>query len=64
LILEQGNQLQPIEIKSGETLTPSWLDNLKKWSSLAGDTRTTPETTGEGSAQAYKYAPAHTPTKP
>ena len=42
LILENGSDLQPIEIKSGETFTASWLDNLKKWRSLAGNSSTQP----------------------
>ena len=37
LILENGNQLQPIEIKLGETFTASWLNNLNKWCSLAAN---------------------------
>ena len=42
LILENGNQLQPIEIKSGETFTASWLNNLNKWCSLAANNSTQP----------------------
>ena len=37
LIIENGNQLQPIEIKLGETFTASWLNNLNKWCSLAAN---------------------------
>ena len=42
LILENGSNLQPIEIKSGETFTASWLNNLNKWRSLAGNSSTQP----------------------
>lgn len=42
LILESGNKLQPIEIKSGETFTASWLNNLNKWCSLAANKGTQP----------------------
>ena len=42
LILEDGNNLQPIEIKSGETFTASWLNNLNKWCSLAANSSTQP----------------------
>ncbi len=35
LIMDKGNQLHPIEIKSGETLHTSWLQTLRKWAELA-----------------------------
>ena len=37
LILENGMNLQAIEIKSGETFIPSWLGSLNKWRSFAGN---------------------------
>ena len=37
LLLENGIYLQAIEIKSGETFISSWLDNLNKWRSIAGN---------------------------
>ena len=37
LILEQGGQLQPVEIKSGATVARDWFAALEKWSILAGD---------------------------
>ena len=37
LLLENGIHLQAIEIKSGETFISSWLDNLNKWRSFAGN---------------------------
>lgn len=36
LIVEQGEVLTPIEIKSGKTIAADFMDNLKKWSLLAG----------------------------
>ena len=38
LLLDHGRQLQPIEIKSGETLNTSWFNTLQKWNSLAKST--------------------------
>jgi predicted AAA+ superfamily ATPase len=37
LLVEQGNILTSIEIKSAATLAIDFLDNLKKWSMLAGN---------------------------
>ncbi len=37
LLLEQGEILTPVEIKSAATLATDFLDNLKKWSLLAGN---------------------------
>ncbi len=37
LLLEQGEMLTPIEIKSGTTLAADFLDNMKKWSLLSGN---------------------------
>ena len=42
LIIERGNRLQPIEIKSGETFNSAWLKNLNAWSRLAIDKSTKP----------------------
>lgn len=42
LLIERGQQLQPVEIKSGETFIFSWLENLNKWASLAKDRITHP----------------------
>ncbi len=36
LIVEEGNFLYPIEIKSGSTVAPDMFDSLKWWSELAG----------------------------
>jgi uncharacterized protein len=37
LVLEQGGQLLPVEIKSGSTFNASFLDGLNKWARYAGD---------------------------
>lgn len=37
LLLERGESLLPIEIKSGATIASDFMDNLKKWSTLAGN---------------------------
>lgn len=37
LLLENGDNLMPVEIKSGETVAPDFMDGLKKWSSLSGN---------------------------
>lgn len=36
LLREDGATLHPIEIKSGQTLAPDFLDGLRKWGALAG----------------------------
>jgi hypothetical protein len=36
LLIEQGSQLIPIEIKSGQTFATDFLDGLKYWRALAG----------------------------
>ena len=38
LLIEQGEQLIPVEIKSGQTLTSDFLAGLQKWMRLAGET--------------------------
>lgn len=38
VIVEQGNRLMPIEIKSGKTVTREAFAGLNKWRDLAGDT--------------------------
>jgi predicted AAA+ superfamily ATPase len=42
LLIEQGNQLIPIEIKSGRTLTYEAFTGLQKWCALAGNKAGTP----------------------
>ncbi len=38
LLIEQGEQLIPVEIKSGQTFTSDFLAGLQKWIRLAGET--------------------------
>ena len=42
LILDQGDSLIPVEIKSGQTLTRDAFNGLKRWLKLAGDEAGTP----------------------
>ena len=42
LIVEQGNMLMPIEIKSGKTMTRDSFAGLEKWCALAGDSAMKP----------------------
>jgi len=37
LMLEQGQVLAPVEIKSGATVSPDWLRPLRRWRELAGN---------------------------
>jgi uncharacterized protein len=37
LLMEEGENLTPIEIKSGTTIAADFMDNLKKWSALANN---------------------------
>ena len=36
LLLEQGDELVAVEIKSGQTLTADYFTGLRKWSAIAG----------------------------
>jgi predicted AAA+ superfamily ATPase len=38
VIVEQGPALMPVEVKSGQTVVPSFFDNLKSWTQIAGET--------------------------
>ena len=43
LLLPQGaDRWTPVEIKSGQTLSDNWLDGLRKWQTLAGETAADP----------------------
>ncbi len=37
LLVEEGTELQPVELKSGQTLSPSMLDTLGWWCRLSGE---------------------------
>jgi predicted AAA+ superfamily ATPase len=43
VLIEQGEKLMPIEIKSGQTFTPDFLKGLDKWARYAGDISMTPQ---------------------
>ena len=36
LVLEEGEVLKPVEIKSGQTYVPEFLTSLEKWRELSG----------------------------
>jgi hypothetical protein len=36
LLLEDGPDVMPVEIKSGQTIAPDFLNGLKKWRELSG----------------------------
>lgn len=36
LVLEEGDNLKPVEIKSGQTIVPDFLTGLQKWTALSG----------------------------
>jgi len=36
LLLENGEELKPVEIKAGQTIASDFLDSLKKWGELSG----------------------------
>lgn len=36
LVIEEGETLTPVEIKSGQTIAPDFLDGLKRWAALSG----------------------------
>jgi predicted AAA+ superfamily ATPase len=37
VLIDQGNRLDPVEIKSGQTITPDFFKGLKRWRDLAQD---------------------------
>lgn len=43
VILEQGSKLQPIEIKSAQTIAPQFMSGLNKWMGIAGDSALPPQ---------------------
>lgn len=42
VVVEHGQRLLPVEIKSGSTVAPDWFDGLQRWCDLAGDVAETP----------------------
>ena len=49
VIIEQGKNLYPVEIKSGQTITPEYFRNLSFWQSLYGETNATVVYAGKAS---------------
>lgn len=43
VVIEQGEKLMPVEIKSGQTFTTDYLTGLNKWTRYAGDSSMTPQ---------------------
>lgn len=43
VVIEQGEKLMPIEIKSGQTFNTDFLAGINKWIKIAGDTALTPQ---------------------
>lgn len=42
MIIDTGETLRPVEIKSGATVASDWFTNLDKWTELAGNTAALP----------------------
>ena len=42
VIVDQGDRLRPIEVKSGATIASDWLENLRRWIDLAGPAASNP----------------------
>lgn len=43
VVIEQGEQLMPMEIKSGQTFNADFLSGINKWMKIAGDAALTPQ---------------------
>lgn len=43
VVIEQGEQLMPMEIKSGQTVNADFLTGINKWMKIAGDAALTPQ---------------------
>lgn len=43
VVIEQGEKLMPVEIKSGQTFTTDFLTGLNKWTRFAGDAALAPQ---------------------
>lgn len=43
VIIEQGGKLQPVEIKSGQTIAPQFMSGLNKWMGIAGESALQPQ---------------------
>ena len=49
VVIEQGEQLMPMEIKSGQTFNADFLTGVNKWMKIAGDAALTPQLVYGGS---------------
>ena len=49
VVIEQGEQLMPMEIKSGQTFNADFLTGINKWMKIAGDAALTPQLVYGGS---------------
>ena len=49
VVIEQGEQLMPMEIKSGQTFNSDFLTGINKWMKIAGDAALTPQLVYGGS---------------
>ena len=49
VLIEQGEQLMPMEIKSGQTFNADFLTGINKWMKIAGDAALTPQLVYGGS---------------
>jgi len=54
VLIDQGGRIIPVEIKSGKTVTKSFLTSLEKWTALAGDSAEDP-TLIYGGAENYRH---------
>lgn len=54
LLIERGDRLMPLEIKSGQTVAPDFFSSLEKWTSLAGGMAVEP-TLVYGGADDYRH---------
>ena len=54
LLIEQGERLMPLEIKSGRTVAPDFFSGLEKWTALAGEKAVDP-TLVYGGTDNYLY---------
>jgi hypothetical protein len=36
LVLDDGNSLKPVEIKSGQTIVPDFMTSIRKWCEISG----------------------------
>jgi hypothetical protein len=51
LLVDEGNVLQPVEIKLGATIDSQWLNQLKKWTDIAGSEAGLPTLIHGGNAE-------------